>query len=63
VNTLLPTFTHTRAREYHSSRLVSTCVSIQWLGMLVGPMGILMHTYTSPCGILCNTRANMAACG
>jgi len=31
VNTLLPTFIHTRAREYHSSRLVSTCVSIQWL--------------------------------
>jgi len=39
------------------------CHAMQYLCQLVWSIGIHMDTRTSPCGILCNTRANIAACG
>ena len=39
------------------------CHAMQYLCQLVGAIGIHMDTHTCPCGILCNTHANNAACG
>lgn len=44
---------------------IDTATFIRVFGLcgLVWSIGIIRHTHTLPCGILCNTHANMAACG